>query len=330
MIRSKSSLFLYLHLTIHHYRWIIRLVLIICCSDCGLRLLCILCSPGCWHLSEGFKEAAEKFSMESGISSGVDLTSLDDRIKYVGCWRQCILVSAWTLTFCRKTSCSCVNPAFNTHLISNVARRHSLRQSLYPPYFMIVTTYDQQPVSMTTGFGTLSGMAASQTPQTWWTSCTRSCWTATATSTSTCSSSIWSSWSETAAWKRRSGETRTGSQVGSGGLSGETGEGLLSAIEKVVKQDQHRFSSWIETEKVLVFDQRRFSGMMKKVLRGNGRVGSGEIGESAQKRPENVPSLHEQDLEDLSFSHWNRENHVVVSYKPENWRGAQCFDAHLW
>ena len=31
--------------------------------------------------SEGFKEAAEKFRMESGIQPGVDLDTLDERIK---------------------------------------------------------------------------------------------------------------------------------------------------------------------------------------------------------------------------------------------------------
>lgn len=35
----------------------------------------------CFYSTEGFKEAAEKFRMESGIEPNVDLDSLDERIK---------------------------------------------------------------------------------------------------------------------------------------------------------------------------------------------------------------------------------------------------------
>lgn len=38
-------------------------------------------TDGCLCFSEGFKEAAEKFRMESGIEPSVDLDSLDERIK---------------------------------------------------------------------------------------------------------------------------------------------------------------------------------------------------------------------------------------------------------
>ena len=34
-----------------------------------------------FNISEGFKEAAEKFKVESGIQPGMDLDTLDDRIK---------------------------------------------------------------------------------------------------------------------------------------------------------------------------------------------------------------------------------------------------------
>ena len=41
----------------------------------------ISCLVSVLHLSEGFKEAAEKFRLESGLNPGVDLDSLDERIK---------------------------------------------------------------------------------------------------------------------------------------------------------------------------------------------------------------------------------------------------------
>lgn len=52
-------------------------------DDCDLpvKLYAANILTGFFPVSEGFKEAAEKFRMESGIEPSVDLDTLDERIK---------------------------------------------------------------------------------------------------------------------------------------------------------------------------------------------------------------------------------------------------------
>lgn len=52
-------------------------------DDCDLpvKLHATKILTGFFSVSEGFKEAAEKFRMESGIEPSVDLDTLDERIK---------------------------------------------------------------------------------------------------------------------------------------------------------------------------------------------------------------------------------------------------------